>query len=814
MAVKSGSEKPARLVCLCGQRMAIQESMYGQPGKCPACRRKLWMPYAEEVAAFGPVIHVAQHREFLREPGQRARALVEKPISDDAPAEAAEPADRARADVAPPGPQGRPGAPVPAEAAHPTPVPQGDKEDSPPEVPLSSPGPLPSKQPAAREGSVPASAEVLREEPAQSFAAPESETSSTHAAGPEDRPVDPQPALQVILSAIAHCEARLAHLRKDPATSPEDLELLESWLRLARAARWKLDREFRSALVETSDALRATLKDIGKTVARFRSGSLTPDEFFEKIAALRERREVLERKRVNLRGWLRAELPEDVGGSVHRDWGEVDFDLIRPEWPAGPSGRGSLLSWITDNLREALRATREAETEEEQWRHAPVREGDTDLAVRESGIRDARCVRRMAMDRVEFLRHRLREILMDIHTDIEALNDYGRVAVEKAGGPDSDTARAIAERLAAAVADLRKQRAWARDALAALFPEEVPGGPVTLFRNLGAPEGRQRFSLEMLPALLAAFLFMVLAGVAESWLFSGFFAGVGLLVVPALLLRTLRLRAGGILALWGVSSIPVGMVVLRGLQHAAPGALPPLMGMCGWLSLGVLLWVVLRGMPGQMVRFVASATLVLALLAVGVVVQGLAASSPVRATGKSTETSPGRAATVPVSGGPAQKTGTDREKWSSPSENPRPVDGPLVPPGPVASQPAPGQPSVPPRDQAREAIPTEKPPATETEPAAPAPSPESAPTPSAPLVTGVTAELRGILRTENRPPRFKVIFRSATGEQVVDALLGERMYGLWTAREFNDEDASLTLTNGGRYVILKKGVPVELPDAP
>ena len=84
----------------------------------------------------------------------------------------------------------------------------------------------------------------------------------------------------------------------------------------------------------------------------------------------------------------------------------------------------------------------------------------------------------------------------------------------------------------------------------------------------------------------------------------------------------------------------------------------------------------------------------------------------------------------------------------------------------------------------------------------------------APQQQETTAELRGVLRTDNRPPRFKVVFRSSDGEQVVDALLGERVHGLWTAREYNADDSTLTLVNGGRYVILKKGIPVVLPEAP
>ena len=817
MAPDKHPDSPTRLVCVCGQRMVVDPGMYGQPGKCPACRRKLWMPYAEEVAAFGPVIYVAQHREFLREPGQRVRAADQTQIPG-VQADAPQPAPEPREAEGPPdaGPDSA-DAP-PAEPTHPTPVPEKDLAGLPPES-EAEPVPQAAREYPAEPAPDAVPAQTLREKSDAGATDSNGEHSPEHAAGPEDRPVDPQPALQILLSAVAHCEARLARLRQDPTAHPDEIELVEGWLRLARTARWKLDREFRSSLVETSDALRAVLRDIGKTVARFRAGSLTPDEYFEKISALRERREILERKRVNLRGWLRAETPEDVGGKVHRDWAEMDFDSVRPEWPAGPSGRGSLLSWITDSLREALRAMREAQVEEEQWLHASPGSGETDLAVRQSGIHDARCLRRMAADRVEFLHQRLREILMDIHTDIEVLNDYGRTAVQKAGGPQTETARAIADRLAAAGADLRRQRAWARDALAALFPEEVPGGPVTLFRNLGAPEGRQRFSIEILPALASAFLFLILAGVAGSWMFAGLFAGMGLLIVPALLLRTLRLRAGGILTLWGVSSIPVGMVVLRGMQQTAAEALPPLMAMAGWLCLGILFWVILRGVPAQLTRFAASATLVLALLAAGIAVQALTASTPVRATeitgrpadtnARAQTTAPPGSAAPPLAPPAISKPAQDNTALPATSE---------TNPDSSASDTTLNPPPLPPAAQIAYSIPIRIPPVVPDGAIDPtgidASGSDNAAADPAPLTSQITAELRGVLRSENRPPRFKVVFRSPAGEQTVDALLGERLFGLWTAREYNAEDSSLTLVNGGRYVILKKGTPVVLPEAP
>lgn len=805
MASDNRSGNPARLVCVCGQRMAIEESMYGEPGKCPACRQKLWMPYREEVEAFGPVVHVAQHRELLREPGQRVRAQADPREK----AEAVLPRQEGVSNAEPAG-----NAVSNAETA--SPAGAGEISGKAP-GPSAPPKNRPSLGPDAPETTEPLdgpprdNAENVLNKSRPDAAETEDESQERPATGLEDRPIDPQPALQVILSAIAHFERKLEHLRKDPSAGRDEVELQEGLLRLARAARWKLEREFRSALVDTSDALRATLKEISRTVARFRAGSLAPDEYFMKIAALRERREVLERKRVNLRGWLRAERPSDVGGPVDKEWEDVDFDAIRPVWPAPPSHASSLLTWLTDSLREALRARREAEIEEAEWLRARGSLGETNMATRESALRELRSASRMANDRIEFLRLRLREILMDIHTDIEALNDYGRVAVEKAGGPDTEEARAIAERLAAAGADLRKQRIWARDALAALFPEEVPGGPVTLFRNLGEPEGRQRFSAEMLPALMAAFLFLIMAFMAGSWVFSAIFAGVGFLAVPTLLLRTSRLRAAGILGLWALASIPSGMVVLKGINQNAMGV-PALIALCSWLSLGTLLWIVLRGMPRQQLRFVVSATLVLSLVAAGILAEGVLAFS-----GDKGEMS-----------ARAQATNIAPDKPVHPPENPSDIrqiplssgtaGGPAgaassQPPGasPVSNLQADAAPSA-----AQGAVPADALPsspgnaASETPPA-----PSEAGATSAPAQnTPVTAELRGVMRSENRPPRFKIVFQSGNGEQIVDAMLGDRIFGLWSAKEFNAEDSTLVLANGGRLVVLRKGIPVELPDAP
>ena len=57
-----------RIYCICGQKMKVDEQMFGRNGKCIACRQKIRVPNADEIAYDTQEIYLSAHPEFLRNP--------------------------------------------------------------------------------------------------------------------------------------------------------------------------------------------------------------------------------------------------------------------------------------------------------------------------------------------------------------------------------------------------------------------------------------------------------------------------------------------------------------------------------------------------------------------------------------------------------------------------------------------------------------------------------------------------------------------------------------------------------------------------
>lgn len=57
-----------RIYCICGQKMRMSEDMFGRPGKCIACRQKIRIPRLDEIPENTDEIHIKDFPQFLRGP--------------------------------------------------------------------------------------------------------------------------------------------------------------------------------------------------------------------------------------------------------------------------------------------------------------------------------------------------------------------------------------------------------------------------------------------------------------------------------------------------------------------------------------------------------------------------------------------------------------------------------------------------------------------------------------------------------------------------------------------------------------------------
>jgi hypothetical protein len=77
--------------------------------------------------------------------------------------------------------------------------------------------------------------------------------------------------------------------------------------------------------------------------------------------------------------------------------------------------------------------------------------------------------------------------------------------------------------------------------------------------------------------------------------------------------------------------------------------------------------------------------------------------------------------------------------------------------------------------------------------------------------TGVDAELRGVVRSESRGPRFSIILYLPSGvPRYLDVRIGDTIYGDWSVNEFNPDRQTVTIGNGDRILILNRGQRIAL----
>lgn len=68
-----------RIFCLCGQKMRLNETMYGRRARCVACQLKIRIPRFEEVPRGATELYLHDHPEFIREPRESGQdALAEE----------------------------------------------------------------------------------------------------------------------------------------------------------------------------------------------------------------------------------------------------------------------------------------------------------------------------------------------------------------------------------------------------------------------------------------------------------------------------------------------------------------------------------------------------------------------------------------------------------------------------------------------------------------------------------------------------------------------------------------------------------------
>jgi hypothetical protein len=458
---ESGIEQ-LRIYCICGQKMKIAADMYGRPGKCVACRQKIRLPRPDEIPEGTTEIRIENHPEFLRKSKRKLDPLAEEREARRALAQAAPTEDDS--------------------GDSPTPITELDLHDetTPPNAEAPKPKakpPKPRKKRKRVRGSV---------------------------------PLDVHPQLRTLCSLqfkLEHAlEASVKALDKDNFAIAE----IEGNLARLYRVRGDLDEQLRQNLMEVAIELSSTHEKIAETNLSARVGEISYEAYHEKIYRLRARRDRLERRQLNFRGWLSAQDPYVAGGYI-----DLDLDAL-PEHddtlviPSEPEESGPILNVQVATLRGALlRQDFSTRKFSEMRKMSQGKHGGT----RDFGIVRANCKAdvRIAQATVAFSRGRLRELKSDFESDIETIGaqlDLERVKL-KTGGIERAEFDTIERELFRAKADATKALSIADRALVATVAEDVPSLRGTFLERLTARHPEEGTTADSIVAWIAAALMVV-----------------------------------------------------------------------------------------------------------------------------------------------------------------------------------------------------------------------------------------------------------------------------------------------------------------
>ena len=288
---------------------------------------------------------------------------------------------------------------------------------------------------------------------------------------------------------------------------PDEATLAEAQGHLARVqrARADLDEQLHQMLMEVAIELAGTHEKIAQTQLAARVGEIDLDAFLETILKLRSRRDRLERREYNLRGWLATTNPHMAGGYLNLPVSRIPEDGALVSIPSELDDPESLVNIHVSSLRNALRERGEAErklSEIDKMRKASELSKDELHDSRE----DAKAALHMADARISFARDRLKQLRKDYISDAETFSAQldsvrGRLQLGEIKRPEFDTAERALRR---AKTDVAKARSVVERTLHANSAQDVPRPRGTFLARLASTGGIVTDRGEMWTAWISA----------------------------------------------------------------------------------------------------------------------------------------------------------------------------------------------------------------------------------------------------------------------------------------------------------------------
>lgn len=401
------------------------------------------------------------------------------------------------------------------------------------------------------------------------------------------RPLDLLDSVRTLASLELGYERKIETL--EAQSSRDDAKIAETKGKLARTrdARKDLNEQIRQRLMEVAIELTNAQDKISQTQISARVGEEPFEQFQEKMHRLRSRRDRLERRQINLRGWIAATSPFEVGGPVECTIADIPKNGFTFNIAESRDDDLALLQHHARELKTAFHFRSMAER-----RGAEIKKTVEDSADGPGqGLLDARetnrAERKRARAQVMFHQQRLEQLAKDYKNDLETLETYlenarDRMSTNRMTRQEYDKLEQKARKYKA---DLTKGISLATRLAHANAFEDVPSTKGTFLKRLGSGGDSEanapaaRGILWMAGALWLVSVILPVAGdtslAGAVMNFSGASGNAGLVLALPIIaaIATLgvsfvvnpMLRGTALAALWGVSAI--GMAYLINEAH-------------------------------------------------------------------------------------------------------------------------------------------------------------------------------------------------------------------------------------------------------
>ncbi len=294
--------------------------------------------------------------------------------------------------------------------------------------------------------------------------------------------LDPLQRLSSLKFKLKKQLATLSEYKHDDNTLVAEVEG-----RIARVAkiRSELDEHLHQLLMEVAIELTNTQENIAQTRLSARVGEIAFDVYQDRVYQLRFRRDRLERRQLNLRGWLATRDPYIAGGMLDLSTENIPEDGFNIELPVIEDETLPLLTAHMTSLKDALARRSLAKQKLEEAEQMAFDGGDESRL--KTARRECEAEKRMARTAARFFLGRLERLKKDYANDLETIDAHmeaarDRLKVDAISRTQFDETE---QALLRAKKDLAKASSVISRALIANTPGEVPGSGGTFLQRLG-----------------------------------------------------------------------------------------------------------------------------------------------------------------------------------------------------------------------------------------------------------------------------------------------------------------------------------------